>query len=153
MSDELGGTMGIEDQDGERVEESARGIEASHHGDALSGMIWPLILIWAGVVFLAGNLGLLERLESSLAGIPGAGASPLGVWSLVFLGAGGIILLEVVLRLVIPTYRRRVGGRLLLAAVFIGLGLGNMANWGVVLAFVLIFLGISMLTRRAFRSR
>ena len=57
--------------------------------DPLSALVWATILIWAGLVFLANNLGLLARYER------------VDAWGFVFIGAGVIILLEVMLRLLV----------------------------------------------------
>jgi len=117
--------------------------------DALSTIIWAAILIWAGLVFLAANTGWLDRFLAS-----GFFSRYLpkemfffepGVWSLIMLGAGIILLVEVVMRLLIPSFRHHVGGTLIMAAVFIGIGLGNLLGWDLVWPLILIGLGASIL--------
>src|SRR3990172_9427243 len=107
MSDELDRATETEVQNVTQGLESvsARGSKARRHRDPLGGMISSLILIWVGLVCLASNVGQLDGLPRGLEGSPWNGGSPVGVWSLVFLGAGGIILLEVVIRAVCPIYR------------------------------------------------
>lgn len=118
--------------------------------DVLSTITWALILIWAGVAFLAVNQGWLEKLN-----LP----EPLfyrllprrleifdpGVWSLISLGAGVIVLLEAVVRLIVPAYRKHLGGSLIVAAVFIGLGLGNWLGWNIIWPLLLIAVGVIIL--------
>ena len=61
------------------------------------------------------------------------------------LGAGVILLAEVAARLLIPAFHRRVGGALIVAAVFIGVGLGNFFGWDLIWPFILIAVGVSIL--------
>ena len=61
------------------------------------------------------------------------------------LGAGVILLAEVAARLLIPDFHRRVGGSLIVAAVFIGVGLGNFFGWDLIWPFILIAIGVSVL--------
>ena len=69
------------------------------------------------------------------------------------MGAGVIVLLEVVVRLLIPEYRRPVTGTLIFAVILIGLGLGNLTNCGVVWPFILIVIGLSILLRGFYTRR
>ncbi len=115
--------------------------DEKYRRDPLGTLIWPLILIWAGVVFLAGNLGLLDRLPGS----PGTFGS--NAWSLVLLGAGLILLLEAAVRLIVPEFRRPVTGTVIGAIILIGLGLGNLTNWAIVWPLIIILLGVSILFR------
>ncbi len=108
--------------------------------DPLSAVVWAVILIWAGVALLAENMGLLVRFEW------------LDAWGLVFIGAGVIVLLEVVVRLLVPSYRRPVGGTLILAVVLLGIGLGNLVGWSVIWPLILIAIGVSVLLRGFIRG-
>ena len=113
------------------------------HRDPLSAIVWAAILIWIGVVLLIGNMGLLDNL--SILG------RRVEVWSFGFLGAGAIVLLEVVVRLLVPAYRRAVGGTLVFAAILLGVGLGEIVGWILIGPLVLIALGVSVLLRGLFR--
>jgi hypothetical protein len=103
--------------------------------DPLSGIVWAGILIWAGLVLLVDNLRLLTRFER------------LDAWALIFMGAGVIVLLEVVVRVLVPTYRRAVTGTLILGLILIGIGLGNLLSWNVIWPLILIILGVFILAR------
>ena len=109
--------------------------------DPLSAAVWAAILIWAGVVLLAQNLDLLVQFET------------LEPWGLVFFGAGVIVLLEVVVRLLVPTYRRPVGGTLVFAVILLGIGLGNLFGFDVIWPLILIAIGVSVLLGGLFRHR
>ena len=114
--------------------------------DALGSFTWAVILIWAGLVLLADNLGMLKAFtlpfyqfipERFLWLNPEA-------WTVILLGAGVIVLIEVVLRLLVPAFHQRVGGSLVLAAILIGAGLGNIFGWSLVWPFVLIAIGLGI---------
>jgi hypothetical protein len=117
--------------------------------DVLSSVIWAVILVWAGLVFLAANSGWLKQflngdiLTRYLP--PGWSFFEPGVWSLVLLGAGAVLLGEAAIRLAVPDYRRHVGGTLITATIFIGIGLIYLFGWDLVWLFILIAAGISLL--------
>ena len=125
--------------------------------DPLSAVIWALILIWAGVVLLATTTGNLKIFTNILTGL---GLTPVdlpididfipyGAWSVFFFGAGLILVLELILRVIVPSYRRRIVGTAIVMVVFFGLATGN---WLLIGPLVLIAIGISIivggLTRR-----
>lgn len=113
-----------------------------YHGswgrDTLSRIIVASILIYAGLIFLASTTGYLPRLENATE------------WSWIMLGAGGLFLLEGVIRAISidqaePHLFKLIGG-----VVLIGLGAGPIfglnlsANWWPI---ILIIIGISALAR------
>lgn len=110
--------------------------------DPLSSMLWAAVLIWAGLVFLADNLGLLFQPLSSVFGEAAA-----DTWMVVLVGAGFIMLVGVLARLVLPAYRRPVGGELVMAAIMFGIVFGSLYGWNLIWAFVLIAVGLSVLLR------
>ena len=109
--------------------------------DPLSAAVWAVIIIWAGLVLLASSLGIFNW-------IPFVDA-----WPFFFLGAGGILILEAVFRLLVPTYRGPVMGNVILALVFLGIGLGGLIGWSVIWAFVIIGIGVFLLFSGLFRRR
>ncbi len=117
--------------------------------DPLSTVVWGAILIWAGLVLLATTTGFLQSFTTRISDIPGFQA--LGqissTWGLICLGAAVIVLLEIVVRLLVPAYRRPILGSFIVAMVFLGIGLGNLWNWNVAWALILIVLGLSFVTR------
>lgn len=134
-----------EEKQHDEKEEKQHEKEEKGRSDPLSNMVWGAIVIWAGVVFLADNMGLLSAFRNRDV----ADAMPFGFsnWGLIFLGAGIIVLGEVVIRVLNPSYRRHVMGNIILAIVFIGIGLGNLVNWGVIWALALIAMGVVILLR------
>lgn len=132
----------------EKQEEKQREKDEKNRSDPLSTAVWGAIIIWAGLVLLLDNMGLLSNLGFGR-GIEVPGALPVRVesWGLIFTGAGVLLLIEVAVRLLMPVYRRHVIGSTILALVFLGIGLGNLVNWGVIWALVLIGLGVIVLVR------
>jgi len=122
--------------------------------DPLSSIVWACILIWAGLVFLASNLGWLDAIVSESEEITGISAidNVLSAWSLVLAGAGVIILLEVAIRLLIPAYRRPVMGTFIFGIILIGIGLGDLINWNILWPLIIIGIGLSFLVK-AFRKQ
>jgi hypothetical protein len=125
--------------------------------DMLSSITWAFILIWAGLVFLATNLGWFDQMgitiDQSWMFKSFEDWDNFGVWNLIALGAGAIILLEAVARLLLPNFRRHVGGTLIVAAIFIGLGLGGWFSWSYLWPLILIAVGVNVLLSGLSRSR
>ena len=126
--------------------------------DMLSSIVWAAILIWAGLVFLGVNTGWLDRVLAS-----GAIAQYLpkgmelfepAIWGIIMLGAGVILLAEAIIRSLVPQFHRHLGGTLVVAAIFIAIGLGNIfQNWTLIWPFMLIALGASILLGGLFRKK
>ena len=118
--------------------------------DPVSTIIWAAIFIWIGFVLLIGNLGLIGQFNAQTTRLPFQ--LRVETWSLIFIGIGVILLFEVALRLLVPEYRRPVSGTVILAFVFLGIGLGDIFGSGVVWAVILIALGVWVLARGFLRS-
>ena len=106
--------------------------------DPVFVVAWACIFIWAGIVFLVDALGYIERWTAGL-------GTDVNAWSFIFMGAGVIVLLGVLFRLLVPEYQRPVTGNIILGLILIGIGLGDLFNWAVVWALILILIGISII--------
>ena len=115
--------------------------------DPINAITWACIFIWAGLVFLLDNLGMIDTWKTSFTEATGWSLAKVEAWSLIFLGAGVILLIEVLLRLLIPSFRKPVMGTLIFAAIMLGIGLGNIFRWEVTGALILIAIGIGILLR------
>ncbi len=124
-------------------DEKARGEKWSR--DPLSAIVWAAILVWAGLVLLADNLGMFQNIT--------IGGEQLEAWSVIFVGAGLIVLLEVLIRLVMPAYRRAVTGSFIFAIILLGIGLGGIIGWGVFWPLILIAIGVAILIGGLFPRR
>jgi hypothetical protein len=104
--------------------------------DPVDAAGWAAIFIWAGLVLLGDNMGLLDNLSTRLE-----------AWSVIFIGAGVIVLLGVLFRLLVPAYRRPVTGSLIFGVILLGIGLGEVVGWVVIGPLVLIAIGVGVLLR------
>jgi hypothetical protein len=112
--------------------------------DPADAVVWALILVWVGVLLLANNAGWITQLLGESA----------EAWPVGFIGAGLIVLLGVILRLVVPAYRRPVTGSIIFGIILLGVGLANATdNWVVVLGPALIVVGVVALLGGLFRKR
>lgn len=142
----------FDEKDREKKEEKTA--EEKWQSDPVGAVVWAVILMWAGLVFLAGNLGILDNLRSTMNDIPALGVfGNVSTWGLILIGAGVIVLLGVLLRLAIPTYRRPVGGSIIFGLILIGLGLGNLVSWNLLWPLILIGIGLSVLLGGLLRKR
>lgn len=119
--------------------------------DPLGSMIWAGILIWAGLVLLAENLGWLSGIRRGLAGLPNFNAQSLGAWSYILMGAGILVLIEALIRVTVPTYRRPVTGSVIFGVLLIAGGLGGAVNWTLLGPAFLIAIGILLLLQSVLR--
>ncbi len=127
-------------------EEKRHEKEEKGRSDPLSTLTWGAIIIWAGIVLLADNLGWLAWLRRADVNIPGLSAlARIEAWSVIFVGAGVIILVEAAIRYVMPTYRRGAWGNVILGFIFIGIGLGSWVGWNFVWPLILIAIGVAIL--------
>ncbi len=136
----------------ERSKHDEKTVEEKYRRDPLSALIWGAILVWAGIVFLAVNLGWVDALFRSSQIFPGLpGMFYPEAWGLVFVGAGLIVLVGVVIRLAVPAYRAAVGGSVIFGLILIGIGLGNMFGWDVTWPLIIIGIGVLVLVRAFLR--
>ncbi len=68
------------------------------HNDRLGSITWALILIWAGMVFLAAQLGWLDALRTSISLPEGIYIAEMSTWSVIFLGSGVLVFIEAMIR-------------------------------------------------------
>ena len=122
-------------------EKQEKNWEEKWRRDPLNAAVWALIIIWLGVVLLASSLNLLGWVPF------------FETWSLVFLGAGVLLLLEAGIRLIMPEYRQPVWGNLILGAVFVAIALADIISWECILPAVVIGLGLWLLFSGIFRRR
>jgi len=145
MPDEKFDEKEMEKRDEKAPEE--KGWDEKWRRDPLGAIIWAVIFIYAGCVFLAANLGLLNGFIVPIPGLPETIARIGGAWSIVLIGAGLILLVEVLIRLLVPIYRRPVVGTFIFAVILIALGLGEVISWNIVWPMLLIALGLWVLFR------
>ena len=112
---------------------NGEGWEEKWRRDPIEAAVWALVLIWAGLAWLASNTGIWDS-------ILGEGAD---AWPIVFLGAGLIVLGGVAVRLLVPAYRRPLTGGLIFGVILLGIGLAGLTDgWVVIGPLILIAIGV-----------
>lgn len=127
--------------------------EEKYRRDPLGTIVWAVILIWAGVVFMANNLGYLNIFQPLLDIFPNFGKSwdidipfvYMGSIQIFLFGVALIILIEILIRLLIPEYRRPIFGSVVFLGVVLSLAFDR---WDFFFPLLLIAFGISILLRR-----
>lgn len=119
----------------EKEEKEEKGQEEKWRRDPVARVTWAAIFIWIGLVLLGEHTGFA------------AGWPKWNPWAYGFIGAGTIILLQMIARLIMPEYRWGVIGNLVFGLILLGLGLGFLTNWGwgVIIAVVIIAIGLVIL--------
>ncbi len=125
--------------------EDGRSWEEKRRRDPLATLGWAFVLIWAGFVLLADNFDLFDKINIEF-------IADLQPWSLIFAGAGLIVLALAIVRLLVPEYRGPVTGNIIFGFILLGIALGDTVGWGVMGALILIALGISSLVKGFFRG-
>ena len=101
--------------------------------DPLGGLLLAFFLILAGVILLAESLGYITWDQFG------------GLWNLFFIAAGLFLLIEVVLRLLLPACRRPILGQLIGGIVLLVMGVGGMIGFEFTWPVALIGLGLVIL--------
>ena len=116
-------------------EKEEKGRDEKWRRDPVASVTWAAVLIWVGLVLLADNQGLMAQYEWWNA------------WAVGFVGAGVIVLLQVLVRLSIPEYRWGVTGGLIFGFILLGIGLGMIVGWSMVWPLLLVAIGIAIIVR------
>ena len=130
-----------EEKEEKRQEKEEKSWDEKWQRDPVNVAMWAAILIWVGLVLLVDNLDFTVNLGWWEA------------WAVIFMGAGVIVLAQVLIRILVPAYRRPVGGGLILGFVFLGIGLGDMVGWDLVWPLIIIAIGVSLFARGFMRRR
>jgi hypothetical protein len=136
--------MGSKDTISVQREESGNRKEWWHgcwRSDRLDSVGWAAIFIWAALVLLAES----ANFKSDFGWWDG--------WGVFFAGAGVIVLLETVIRLLIPEFRASWWWTLICGLVLLSIGLGSWEGWGWIWALVLAAVGVAILRGVFVRDR
>jgi len=101
------------------------------------------IFIWGGLVALAGTLNLFSYKWDEHG------------WAVFLLGTGVILIAKVIIRVLVPEYRRAIGGSLIIGFVLLAVGISDMTgwNWNYIWPIILVAIGLSILIRGVLRRR
>jgi energy-converting hydrogenase Eha subunit E len=110
--------------------------------DPVEAAVLAIALIWAGIAWLLSYYGFWDPFLKE----------DDQWWAIIILGAGVIVLLGVLVRVVVPAYRRPWVGSLILGVVLVGVGLGGITEQWVLIG-PLILIGIGIAGMAAFFTR
>jgi hypothetical protein len=135
-----------EEREKEEKEEKGRGegVEEKWGRDPLGTAIGALILIWLGVTLFVANLGTFAWIQWE------------NFWAWFILGIGALFILEVLIRLAVPEYRRPIGGRLIAGVILLAIGASFTFlpfDIGKLWPLIPIAIGLAILFGGLFRSR
>jgi cation transport ATPase len=106
--------------------------------DPLGRVIFGLIVIAVGVLFLFASQDKISWDDW---------------WAYFLLALGGIFILEVLIRSIMPAYRRPVFGKLIAGVVLIAIGASNIYGLGEWWPLIIIGVGVFILFSALFRVR
>jgi hypothetical protein len=119
----------------EKRQEKGRGMDEKYRRNPLGFVTFALLIIWLGVTLLLKNSGVIENGNRG--------------WALFMWGGGALILLEAIVRLAVPRFRRPVIGGFVWGAIWLGVGFGLWFNrWEVIGPIVIIAIGVAILAGR-----
>lgn len=130
-----------EEKKGEKEREKGRNWDEKFRRDWINAVVWALVLIWAGLVILAETTDFTTHFSTWWQG-----------WAVFLTGFGIIILLGACIRLLVPELRRPITGNIILGLILLGVGLGELVEWEIVMPIVFFVIAAVILTR-AFTGR
>jgi len=138
-----------EEKQGEKDEKSRdeKNWDEKWRRDPINAGCWAAIFIWAGLVLLGNTTGwgpdTFRWWDSG------------NWWAIIMAGAGAILILGALIRLLMPEHRRPIIGNLIMGTVFLGVGLEELSDWdwGVAAAIIFITIGVLIILSGIFRKR
>jgi len=124
----------------EKEDEKRKGWDEKWRRDRVNAVSWATILIWGALVLLAET----SDFKNHFSWWEG--------WAVFFAGAGAILLLTALYRLIVPEHRHAVTGNVIIGLVFLGIGLGDLVSWDYIWVIVLVVVAV-MILLRAFAPR
>ena len=134
-----------EEKRGEKNEEKGKGQgwDEKWERDRLRMISIAAIFIWGGLVAFASMLHLFNYSWE------GHG------WAVFLLGTGVILIGKVIIRVLIPEYRRAIGGSLIIGFILLAVGISDLTGWSwdYIWPIILVAIGLTILLRGALRRR
>jgi len=124
----------------EKREEKGRGLDEKYRRNPLGFVSFALIIIWLGVTLLLQNLDVFSETDKG--------------WAVFVWGGGAIILVEALVRLAVPRFRRPLVGAFVWGAIWLGVGFGLWYHeWEIIGPAVIIAIGVAILVGRLVPKR
>jgi hypothetical protein len=122
-------------------QEKGDGPDEKYEKNPLGFMVFALVLFWVGVYLLLRNRHVFADTQQS--------------WAYLFWGIAALACLEIVIRLMVPRWRKAITGRFVWAAVWTGLGVGMWTDgdWEIIGPIVLIAVALALVLGRLLPRR
>jgi hypothetical protein len=132
-----------EEKKQEKQQEKGRSWEEKWQHDSLRMISVAAILIWGGLVAFAGTSNLFSYNWEAHG------------WAVFLLGTGIILIIKVVIRSLVPEYRRPRGASLIIGIILFAVGLFDLIswNWQYIWPFALVAIGLIIILSGIFRHR
>jgi branched-subunit amino acid ABC-type transport system permease component len=132
-----------EEKRGEKKEEKGRSWDEKWQHDSLRMISIAVILIWGGLVAFAGTLNLFSY-DWEKHG-----------WAIFLPGTGVILVVKVIIRAMVPEFRRAIGASLIIGIILLAVGISDLIgwNWNYIWPFIIIAIGLVILLRGTLRHR
>jgi hypothetical protein len=132
-----------EEKRGEKQEEKGRSWDEKWQHDPLRMISVAAILIWGGLIALAGTSNLFSY------NWEGHG------WAIFLLGTGVILILKVIIRFIVPEFRRAIGASLIIGIILLAVGISDIIgwNWNYIWPVIPIAIGLVILLGGTLRHR
>ncbi len=127
------------EKESEKENEKGSAAGEKFRRDPISGAFWAGILILAGLIFLADNMGYLPQIGNA------------EVWHWIAFGAGLALLLEALVRTLSPDHARPTTGRFILSGVLIVVGASGVISTEITWPLILVVVGIGILVTTLWR--
>lgn len=121
-----------------RDEKDRGSMDEKWRRDPLSGAVFGLIVIAVGILFLLASQDKISWGDW---------------WAYLLMAIGGIFIFEILLRSVMPAFRKPVFGRLLAAVILIAIGASNIYGLGSWWPLIIIAAGVLILFNVLFRQK
>ena len=113
--------------------DSKKGKKEWWEQDRIDAIGWAAAFVWGAVVLVLEATGV------------GSDYSWWEGWAIFFTGAGAIVLIATVFRVLMPEYRSSWPGSLIFGLILLCIGLGDWAGWGWIWALPLFAIGVAIL--------
>jgi len=132
-----------EEKRGEKQEEKGRSWDEKWQHDSLRLISIAAILIWGGLVAFGGTLNLFNYNWEEHG------------WAIFLLGTGVILIVKVIIRSIVPEFRRAIGASLIIGIILFIVGIFDLINWSwnYIWPIILIAIGLVIILRGVLRHR
>jgi hypothetical protein len=125
----------------EKQEEKGQGPDEKYAKNPLGFMIFAIVLFWVGVYLLLRNRHMFADTDQS--------------WAYLVWGIAALAFVEIVIRLMVPRWRKALVGTFIWAAIWTGVGFGlwTGGDWEIIGPILLIAVGLALILGRLLPRR